>query len=83
MPNITITADDEVLRRLRVEAATHNLSVSRFVGQVLAEKFRDDDAYDQAMTDLFSRGPYLQLPQRSDGRTVPTRAELYDRPVLR
>ena len=83
MPNVTITASAEVLRRLRIEAATNNVSMSRFVGEILNQKFTDDDAYEQAMTDLFSRGPYLRLPPRDDGRTIPTRTEIYDRPVLK
>jgi len=83
VPNVTITASAEVLKRLRIEAATHNLSMSRFVGQVLAERFDQEDAFQQAMTDLFSRSPYLQLPKRDDGRTIPPRSELYDRPALR
>ena len=83
MPNLTISASEEVLRRLRVEAAICNLRVSRVVGQILGERFRNDDAYERAMADLFSRGPYLCLAPRDDGRTMPTRAELYDRPVVR
>jgi len=83
VPNVTITASAEVLKRLRIEAANHNLSMSRFVGQVLAERFSDQDHFHQAMTDLFARGPYLRLPERDDGRTVPTRAEIYDRPVTK
>jgi len=80
--NMTITADEDVLRRLRVDAARANVSVSRFVGQVLADKFRDDDTYSEAMSDLFSRGPYLRLARNHDG-TAPLRDGIYDRPVLR
>ena len=83
MPNLTISASTDVLRRLRVEAAIHNQSVSRFVGEILREKFQQDDAYEQAMDDFFSRSPYLEPPARDDGRAWPTRAELYDRPVTR
>jgi hypothetical protein len=83
MPNMTITADQEILQRLRIEAATRNISVSRFVGELLREKFTEDDAYEKAMTDLFSRGPYLVLPEREDGRAFPPREELYDRKILK
>ena len=83
MPNLTITADEATLRRLRVEAATRNISVSRFVGELLKEKFAADDAYECAMTDFFSRGPYLEPEPRDDGRAWPSRDELYDRKVLR
>jgi len=83
MANMTISADETVLRRLRVDAARANVSVSRFVGQILADKFRDDDAYSEAMSDLFSRGPYLHLARDSASLTTPIRDGVYDRPVLR
>lgn len=82
MPNLTITADEETLQRLRVEAATRNISVSRFVGEILKEKFGADDEYERAMADFFSRAPYLDPPARDDGRSWPKREELYGRPVL-
>lgn len=83
MPNLTITADEATLRRLRVEAAARNLSVSRFVGELVKEKFATDDAYEKAMVDFFYRGPYLHPEPREDGRVWPTRTELYDRKLLR
>jgi hypothetical protein len=83
MANVTITADDEVLQRARIEAARRNLSLSRFLGELLKEKFSEDDAYDRAMADFFARGPYLDPPVREDGRRWPAREELYDRQVLK
>lgn len=83
MPNLTITADETTLQRLRVEAATRNISVSRFVGELVKEKFAADDAYERAMTDFFSRGPYIEAQSREDGRAWPSRDELYDRKGLR
>lgn len=83
MPNMTITADEETLQRARVEAAKRNVSVSRFVGEILKEKFQEDDEYDRAMQEFFSRGPYLEPPARKDGRSWPTRDEIYDRQVLK
>jgi hypothetical protein len=83
MPNMTITADEETLQRARVEAAKRNISVSRLVGELLKEKFREDDEYERAMQDFFSRGPYLEPPARQDGRSWPKRDEIYDRQVLK
>lgn len=83
MPNLTITADEATLRRLRIEAATRNVSVSRFVGELVKEKFAADDAYERAMTDFFSRGPYLSPEPRDDNRSWPSRDQIYDRKVLR
>jgi hypothetical protein len=79
MSTLTITADEEVLRRLREEAASRNVSVSRFVGEILREKFDADDKYERAMADYFSRAPYLSPPEREDGRRWPTRLEIHDR----
>jgi hypothetical protein len=82
MPNLTIIASDEILQRLRVEAATRNVSVSHFVGEIVREKFNADDEYERAMADFFSRAPYLSPPVRDDGRSWPTREEIHHRPVL-
>lgn len=83
MPNLTITVDEQTLRRLRIEAATRNISVSRFVGEVLKEKFGEDYAYERAMADFFSRQPYLEPADRDDDRSWPARDELYNRQVLK
>lgn len=79
MPNLTISADEETLQRARMEAAKRNVSVSRLVGEILKEKFGEDDAYERAMHDFFSRGPYLDPPQPDDGRSWPTHDELHER----
>lgn len=79
MPNLTISTDEETLRRARIEAAKRNVSVSRLVGEILKEKFTQDDAYERAMHDFFSRGTYLEPVRRKDGRRWPTREELHER----
>lgn len=83
MTNVTITADEEVLQRARIEAARRNQSLSRFIGDLLKEKFAREDEYDRAMNDFFSRDPYLDSSVRADGRRWPRRDELYDRKCLR
>ena len=83
MPNLTITTDEETLRWARIEAAKQNTSVSKLVGEMLARLRRQDDDYERAMQDFFSRAPYIDPPARADGRRWPTREELYDRPVLK
>ena len=74
MKNMTITMDDGVAEWARLEAARRNTSVSRLVGELLAEKMRHDDAYERAMREALEfrswgalTGPYL------------TRDEMYDR----
>lgn len=79
MPNLTIHTDEATLRRARIEAARRGMSVSRFVGAVLEEKLGKDDEYERAMSDFFSRSPYLRSSPRDDGRRWPARDEIHDR----
>ncbi len=74
MKNVTVTMEDSVADWARMEAARRNTSVSRLVGELLAEKMRHDDAYERAMREALefrslgvSNGPYL------------TDDEMYDR----
>ena len=78
MKNVTVTMEDEVADWARLEAARRNTSVSRLVGEMLAEKMRHDDAYERAMREALefrsfgrSEGPYL------------SRDEIYDRSARR
>jgi hypothetical protein len=73
MKNVTITMDDGVAEWARLEAARRNTSVSRLVGELLAEKMRHDDAYERAMRDWLDR----DVTFRSDGQPYPKRAETY------
>lgn len=84
MPNLTITADEETLRWARIEAAKQNISVSKLVGELLADQRKKSDAYDRAMEEFLARDWLLpEEPLREDGRRWPTREEIYDRPVLK
>lgn len=49
MKNVTVTMEDSVAVWARMEAARRNTSVSRLIGELLAEKMRHDDAYERAM----------------------------------
>ena len=80
MNNVTITLDDDTLARARVKAAERNLSLSRFVGEVLREHMRGDDEYERAMRRALSRKPEVLL---RPGERLPKREELYDRPAMR
>jgi len=78
MPNLTITAEEEVLRWARVKAAEENTSVARLVGDLLKERMRAERGYQAAKrrflgvkARVLSSGPY------------PSRDELHDRPDLR
>lgn len=48
MKNLTITVEDSVLEWARIEAARRGTSVSRMVGDFMAEMQQRDDAYERA-----------------------------------
>jgi hypothetical protein len=75
MKNVTITMEDSVAEWARMEAARRNTSVSRLVGELLAEKMRHDDAYERAMNDWMSR----DRSYRSDGSRYPSREQTHER----
>lgn len=77
MKNVTVTMEDSVADWARMEAARRNTSVSRLVGELLAEKMRHDDAYERALQDWLAR----ERTWRSDGRAYPTREESHERGV--
>lgn len=79
MKNVTVTMEESVAEWARMEAARRNTSVSRLIGEMLAEKMRHDDAYERAMREALefrswgrSEGPYLaddEMYDRSRPRT--------------
>ncbi|MFZ2649762.1 MAG: CopG family transcriptional regulator [Burkholderiaceae bacterium] len=76
MKNVTITMDDKVADWARMEAARRNTSVSRLVGELLAEKMRRDDAYERAMREA------LEFKSWGTGNgSYLTREEMYTRGV--
>ena len=74
MKNVTVTMEDSVAEWARLEAARRNTSVSRLVGELLAEKMRHDDAYERAMREALE----FKSWGSSDGR-YPTREESHER----
>ena len=75
MKNVTVTMEEDVADWARIEAARRNTSVSRLVGEMLAEKMRNDDAYERAMNEWTSR----DRRWKSDGSSYPTRQETNER----
>ncbi len=73
MKNVTVTMEDSVAEWARLEAARRNTSVSRLVGEMLAEKMRHDDAYERALRDWLER----DVSYRSNGQPYPTREATY------
>ncbi len=80
MKNVTITLDADTAQRVRVEAAQRNLSLSRFIGEVLRERLRKADDYERALQRILTMKPF---PLKGPPQRYPSRDELYDRPVLR
>ena len=74
MKNVTVTMEEHVAEWARLEAARRNTSVSRLIGEMLAEKMRHDDAYERAMREA------LQFKSLGfSGDRYLTRDEIYDR----
>ena len=80
MKNVTITLKPDVARWIRIKAAEREMSVSRYVGELLKDKMAEDDHYEQAMHQYFSLSP---KPLGNPDEPLPKREELYDRPILR
>jgi hypothetical protein len=74
MKNVTVTMEDTVAEWARMEAARRNTSVSRLIGEMLAEKMRHDDAYERAMREALE----FKSWGASDGGSL-ERDGLYDR----
>jgi hypothetical protein len=73
MKNVTVTMEDHVADWARMEAARRNTSVSRLIGELLAEKMRHDDAYERAMREVLefkgmgaSTTPYMSRDEVND-----------------
>ena len=81
MKNVTITLDEETAKWTRVHAAERDMSLSRFVGEVLRAHMGKHDEYEAAMRSWFARGPLKEL--KGPPERYPKREELHDRPVLR
>jgi hypothetical protein len=77
MKNITITLDAQAAAWARVQAAERDMSLSRFVGEMLREKMRHSRDYQKAYLAFLA-----EKPLRLKGRYL-TREEANDRAALR
>jgi len=78
--NVTITLDEVTAAWARVHAAQRNVSVSRFVGELLTREMRESREYDEAMRRFLARRP---VRLKREGVRYPSREEVHDRPGLR
>jgi hypothetical protein len=80
MKNVTITLDTKTAAWARVYAARHNLSLSRFVGELLRERMHESREYEEAMRRYLS-APLTALSGRR--QRYPSREALHERAGLR
>jgi hypothetical protein len=76
--NITITLEEDLARWARVEAARSDMSVSRFLAEILKERMTQKDNYEAAKRRALARKPFL----KTDGRYL-SREQAHDRQRLR
>ena len=77
MKNVTITMEDAVADWVRIEAAKCNSSVSRMLGEMVADKMRHNDAYERAMHEWQADTGVSAGDFTSDGQAHTTREETY------
>jgi hypothetical protein len=80
MKNITITLDEETARRARVRAAERDMSLSRYMSELVEKDIRHSREYEEAMRRYLSSTLVIR---RQAGERLPTREELHDRAALR
>lgn len=80
MRNVTVTLDEETVRWARIEAARRDMSLSRFIREILRERMEDRARYEDAMRRYLSRGAG---PLRREAIPYPTRDEVHSRAGLR
>jgi hypothetical protein len=80
MKNVTITLDEDTAAWARVHAAERDMSLSRFVGEVLRDRMRRSREYEESYRAWRAEKPF---DLKGPWKPYPKRAELYDRPVLR
>jgi len=80
MKNVTVTLEDEVARWARIWAARNNTSVSKILGELLAERMREDTGYEAAMRRFLDRRP---TRLKREDEAYPDRDELHERDLLR
>lgn len=76
MRNVTVSLDEETARWARIEAACHDMSMSRFVGQVLRERMTSSEEFERARQSYLNRGP---APLGSGDGSLPGRDEIHRR----
>jgi len=80
MKNITITLDEKTAAWARKHAAGLDMSLSRYVGELLGSTMRESREYERAMRQYLATPP-SKLKKR--GTRYPNRDELHERHGIR
>lgn len=80
MEKLTITLDGKIAAWARQEAARRNISLSRFVGELLEKTMLESRGYESATRAYLSRKP---SPLKHNRARYPSRDKLHDRGRLR
>jgi hypothetical protein len=80
MKNVTVTLDEKTAVWARRHAAERNMSLSRFIGELLQQNMVQAREYERAMHRFFEGEP---AALKKPGQRYPSREELYDRGRLR
>lgn len=76
MRNVTISLDEETARWARIEAAKADTSLSRWIGQLLEQHARQQQAFDAARESYTSRSAQ---PLKDPNAGYPSRGDLHTR----
>ena len=80
MKNITITLEEKAAAWARVQAARRNMSLSRFMGELVRDRMRHSREYLEAYRAFLAEKP---LRLKGSGERYLTREEANDRAALR
>jgi plasmid stability protein len=80
MKNVTITLDEKTAAWARVYAARHNTSVSRMVGEMLQQRMRESQKYEEAMRRFLGKKP---VKLNRSAKHYPRRDDLHVRSRIR
>jgi hypothetical protein len=80
MKNITLTLDEKTAAWARIHAARRDMSLSRFVGELLHKTMQESREYETAMQRYLAKKP---VKLKRAGTPYPSRESLNDRDSLR
>jgi hypothetical protein len=80
MRNVTVTLDEETFAKARIRAAERNLSLSRFMGELLARELRHNDEYERAYRAWRAAKAFAP---KGKAQKYPSREEIHDRSLFR